>query len=173
VFIRNWMVLVFSWGMMLVPGSAFGQGSVAASAVRATPDASKNDQIVRQVMKLNEEMVAAQVRGDAVAIEKFLADDYSKMHEVGAVQTRAEFLKDNFPGRYLAIDLSDVTGRVYGSTVILMGHTRTKRARNETRTSFTDVWVEQNGTWKVVMWATVGQVPVDAAAPSAANRPGK
>jgi hypothetical protein len=169
---RYGLLFVFSWGMMLIPGTCFGQASVAASAARSTPDGSNNEQIIRQVMKLNEEMVAAQVRGDAVAIEKFLADDYTKMHEVGAVQTRAEFLKDNYPGRYLAIDLSDVTGRVYGTTAILMGHTRTKRAKNETRTSFMDVWVQQNGTWKVVVWATVGQVPVDAPAPSAANRKG-
>ena len=164
MFIRLVLVVVFSCVLTLVPGLSFGQGAGAPSGAAKLAGA-----LGQQLLKWNEEMLAAQVRGDIAALDQLLTDDYTRLHAVGAVETKAEFLNGLKEPHFLAIQTSDVTVRVYGSTAILVGHALVKRVGDpDDHTTFMDVWVQQNGKWRVAAWVTT-RIPQRAANRGAGN----
>ena len=169
MFIRALLVFVFSCASVLIGDFSFGQELGPTSVPRARPDSSKHSALEQQLVKLNEEMLAAQVRADIAALDEFLTDDYTRTHAVGRIENKADFLNDLKTGntRFLAVDVTDVDVRVYGTAAVLVGHARQTTAENpETGITFTAVWVQQDHKWRVAAWTTT-RIPQRASDASA------
>jgi|SRR5271165_7413686 len=124
---------------------------------------------IEQVIKLNEQLMAAEVQPDVAFVESILADDYSHTHASGIVQSKAEFvegLKSASHG-YALLDLSDVHARAYGAAVIVEGHVHIKGTSMGKQTAeghniFSETWVQQGGKWRLAAWLTL-RLPAPAA----------
>lgn len=148
-------VLVFAvfCALALVPFSSFGQESNRS-------DSGAN--IQDQVKKLNEQLMAAEVKPDVDFVDSILTEDYSHTHANGIVQTKEQFMEGLKSGShgYALLDVSDVRARVYGRTVILEGHVHIKgsnmgKVTAEGHNLFSEVWVQQGGKWRLAQWLTL------------------
>ena len=174
--IRCLLVFVFSAAVMLAPGLSFGQEAGLVPASRGTSAVSKDNGLEQQLLRLNREMLDAQIRGDIAALDQFLTDDFTRTHAAGGVQSKADFLSSDvvreLPGapvgspkmpRFLAFDLSNVKVRLYGTSAILTAQALVKRAGDpDDHTTFLNVWVLQDGKWRVAAWVTT-RIPQRAA----------
>ncbi len=152
---RRLSVLAVFITLALVPVTLFCQESAKSS-----PSAA--DANIEQVIKLNEQLMAAEVQPDVAFVESILTDDYSHTHASGVVQSKAEFLKGLKSGShgYGLLDLSDVHARAYGATVIVEGHVHIKgtsmgKQTAEGRNLFSEVWVRQGGKWRLAAYLTL------------------
>ena len=141
--------------LALVPVAAFCQESA-----RPTPSAEGAN--IEQVIKLNEQLMAAEVRPDVAFIDGVLAADYTHTHANGIKQSKAEFMEGLKSGShgYALLDLSDVHARAYGATVIVEGHVHIKgtnmgKQTGEGQNLFSEVWVRQAGEWRLATWLTL------------------
>ncbi|MFW2850807.1 nuclear transport factor 2 family protein [Sphingomonas sp. TX0543] len=99
---------------------------------------------------------AAQVKGDRIALERLLADDYTLVNSGGAIETRAELIRDyTAPGFTLEpftveqpIEKVWANGAVMGGVALLRGTDSGKRY--EARLRFADVWAKRDGRWQVI-----------------------
>jgi hypothetical protein len=160
---RRLSVLAVFVTLALVPVSLFCQGS--AKSMPSAAGANLED-----VIKLNEQLMAAEVKPDIAFVDSILADDYSHTHANGVVQSKAEFMEGLKSGShgYALLDLTDVHARAYGATVIVEGHVHIKgtnmgKQTGEGRNLFSDVWVQQGGKWRLAAWLTL-RLPAPAAA---------
>jgi Domain of unknown function (DUF4440) len=152
---RRLSVLAIFITLALVPLTLFCQESAKSSP--SAPSAN-----IEQVIKLNEQLMAAEVKPDVAFVDSILADDYSHTHANGIVQSKAEFmegLKSASHG-YALLDLSDVHARAYGATVVVEGHVHIKgtnmgKQTGEGRNLFSEFWVQQGGKWRLAAWLTL------------------
>jgi hypothetical protein len=159
---RRLSVLAVFVTLALVPIRLFCQESAKSSPSAAGAN-------LEQVIKLNEQLMAAEVQPDVAFVDSILADDYSHTHANGVVQSKAEFmegLKSASHG-YALLDLSDVHARAYGPTVIVEGHVHIKgtnmgKQTGEGRNLFSEFWVQQGGKWRLAAWLTL-RLPAPAA----------
>jgi len=147
----------------IVPAIAFCQQS-------AGPSPSAVGANMEQVVKLNEQLMAAEVQPDVAFVDGTLADDYTHTHANGIRQSKAEFMEGLKSGShgYALLDLSDVHARAYGSTVIVEGHVHIKgtnmgKQTGEGRNLFSETWVQQGGKWRLAAWLTL-RLPAPPAA---------
>jgi hypothetical protein len=152
---RRLSVLAVLIALALVPVTLFCQESAKPS--QSAPDAN-----IEQVIKLNEQLMAAEVQPDVAFVDSILADDYSHTHANGIVQSKAEFMEGLKSGShgYALLDLSDVHARAYGATVIVEGHVHIKGTSMGKQTAeghnlFSEVWVQQAGKWRLAAWLTL------------------
>lgn len=156
---RRLSVLAVFITLALVPVTLFGQESGKPLQSAA----------IEQVIKLNEQLMAAEVQPDVAFIDTILTDDYTHTHANGIVQSKAEFMEGLKSGShgYALLDLSDVHARAYGATVIVEGHVHIKGTSMGKQTAeghnlFSEVWVEQGGKWRLAAWLTL-RLPAPAA----------
>lgn len=145
--------------LSLVAGLLF---SGRAVRVFAAPDADSKADANQEVLKINEECNAAELRADIGAMDACETDDFTHTHANGMVEHKAEFLKGVGSGEhhFLALDLSDVHVRTYGSTAIVDEHMHL-RANNSGRIAdvhnlVMTVWTKQQGKWREAAWMAVG-----------------
>ena len=141
--------------LALAPIASFGRES-------AKPSPAADGANIDQVIKLNEQLMAAEVQPDVAFVDSVLADDYSHTHANGIVQSKAEFMEGLKSGShgYAMLELTDVHGRAYGSTVIVEGHVHIKGTSMGKQTAeghnlFSEVWVQQGGKWRLAAWLTL------------------
>jgi hypothetical protein len=127
-------------------------------------EAANKAKVEQELIKLNQEMAAAEVRGDIPALERLFTDDYTHSHAVGVLEKRADFLDDIKAGRrkYSALDLSEVEVRAYTASAIITGHVHIKNLTGDTQNLFLDVWVLQQGKWRMAAWVTTRIPPAPA-----------
>jgi ketosteroid isomerase-like protein len=113
----------------------------------------------RAVRDLTQRWLDATVRADADALDGMLADGYTFTHATTAItDTREEWLESFRSGRrrYKSWQISGVTIRLFGSAAIMTGRGHQEVVRDDgifnLHTSFTNVWVEQDGAWKLAVW---------------------
>lgn len=159
---RRLSVFAVFIALALVPATLFCQESAKSSQSAVGVN-------IEQVIKLNEQLMAAEVQPDIAFVDSVLADDYSHTHASGVVQSKAEFMEGLKSGShgYALLDLSDVHARAYGSTVIVEGHVHIKGTSMGKQTAeghnlFSEVWVQQGGKWYLAAWLTL-RLPAPAA----------
>jgi uncharacterized protein (TIGR02246 family) len=114
----------------------------------------------QHIKKLNDQVNAANVKGDTSFLEKVLADDYTAIRGDGSVLTKAEEIEKMKSGaiKYQKVDLQDVKVRVYGNTAITVDLSTTTNMRNGIQRTgsnrTTRIWVKQKGDWKCVSYQT-------------------
>lgn len=145
--------------LFLVAGLLFNGTAVR---VFAAPNADTKADVDQEVLKINEECNAAELRADIGAMDACETDDFTHTHANGMVEHKAEFLKGVGSGEhhFLALDLSDVHVRTYGTTAIVEEHMHL-RANNSGRIAdvhnlVMTVWTKQQGKWREAAWMAVG-----------------
>ena len=132
--------------------------STSASAVAATPSLSTKEQVVAAVER---QRFAAQVSKDYAALDKLLADDLHYTHSSGATDNKASYIQSIRDGKskYDAIDVQELTVRLYGNTAIINGVCLIKAMNNgetiNTRLRYTDAYVKKGNQWQLVTWQSV------------------
>jgi ketosteroid isomerase-like protein len=138
-------MIVFVGTLCLLCGSAFAQSKGRPSA--GTEQA---------VMGIERELLAAILKGDASASERYLADTYVFTGPDGTVETKAQAIADLKSGdlKLQAASLDGAKVQVYGETAIVTYSSNDKGTYKgkdiSGKTRWTDVFVNQNGRWQLV-----------------------
>ena len=146
--------------LMLVAGFSFVRPAARLFAAPRPADAKAvADQ---EVLKMNEECNTAELKADVAKMDSCETGDFDHIHANGMVEHKAEFLKGVGSGahKFLALDLSDVHVRSYGTTAIVEEHMHL-RADNSGRIADVNnlvmtVWTKQQGKWREAAWMAVG-----------------
>lgn len=114
----------------------------------------------QQIKALEEERNRAILSGNAAAMDRMTADDYTFITLRGELRTKSEILKGFQSGsfKYESREISDLNVRVYGDTAVVVGRSIQKGAENGKDYSgdyrFTRVYVKQRGRWVTVALQT-------------------
>ncbi|MBI3417400.1 MAG: nuclear transport factor 2 family protein [Verrucomicrobia bacterium] len=118
---------------------------------------SKGDAAVGEaVKKLERGWAEAYVKGDAAALERIEAKDFTFIDSSGKISTKADDLRDVKSGalKMTECKLDDLKVRIYGKTAVVTGVTTVKGSSNgqdiSGRYRFTDVLVRKKNEWKAV-----------------------
>src|SRR5579864_7286942 len=150
----------FGCALVLIIGLSFAQPpDHLLAATRAGDPKADADQ---EVLKINEECNTAELKGDVAAMDSCETEDFTHTHANGMVEHKAEYLKGVGSGahKFLALDLSDVHVRSYGTTAIVEEHIHL-RADNSGKIADVNnlvmtVWTKQQGKWREAAWMAVG-----------------
>jgi ketosteroid isomerase-like protein len=129
-----------------------GLAVTASGIVRA--QSGNGEQEVRGVLK---EMIDADLKGDADALDRTTTDDYTITRDNGIVRSKAETLQGIKDGttKFDSFELSDVRVRIYGATAVVTFHGDIKgsRAGKDMSGQFREVrvFVKRGGKWRAVM----------------------
>jgi len=114
----------------------------------------------QEIKALEQERNRAILQGDAAALGRMTADDYSFITLRGELRTKSEIVKGFESGsfKYESRQISDLKIRVYGDTAVVTGRSTQKGRENGKDYSgdyrFTRVYVKQNGRWLTVALQT-------------------
>ena len=121
----------------------------------------------QEVARLADAWATAELRGDTASLERTLADDFIGVGPLGFMLTKQEWLARHQSGdlKYDALDLDEVTVRVYGEAAIVIGRQTQSAAyrgnpiKAELRTTL--VLVHQQGQWRLASLhlSPIGQPP--------------
>lgn len=108
------------------------------------------------VMRIERELLAALLKGDASANERYLADTYVYTGPDGSVENKAQAIANLKSGdlKLQSASLDDAKVHIYGDTAIVTynsldkGTFKGKDISGKTR--WMDVFVKQKGSWRVV-----------------------
>jgi ketosteroid isomerase-like protein len=138
------------------------------SGAAQSTDVKEADQ---EVLKMNEECNAAELRGDVAAMDSFETDDFTHTQANGTVEHKAEYLNGVGSGahKFLLLDLSEVHVRSYGNSAIVEGHIHLRANNNgkiaDVNNLFMTVWVKQQGKWREAAWIADGPPKTPVSAP--------
>ena len=85
-----------------------------------------------EIRSLEQERNVAILNGDAAALDRMTADDYTFITLRGELRTKSEIVKGFRSGsfKYESRQISDVTIRVYGDTAVVTGRSNQKGMEN-------------------------------------------
>ena len=132
-------------------GSAHAQ---SAGAISSEADAQQ------EIRQLESERNRAILQGDAGALDRMTANDYTFITLRGELRTKDEIVKGFKSGsfKYNSREISGLTVRVYGDTAVVTGRSIQSGAENGKDYSgdyrFTRVYVKENGHWLTVALQT-------------------
>lgn len=98
----------------------------------------------------------AQLRGDARAIDRLLADDYLLVSGSGALETKAQFKAELTDPAYKLdpFTIEQPVSRIWPGGAILGGVVRERGMDHgksfDARIRFADVWAKRSGRWRLV-----------------------
>ncbi len=147
--------------MKLLVASASAILLFVMSVCAQKPTAGSSDAKAKdEILQLEQERNQAILRGDAAALERMTADDYTFITLRGELRTKAEIVQ-GFKSRlfhYDSREISDLNVRVYGSTAVVTGRSNQKGQENGKDYSgdyrFTRVYLKQGGRWQTVALQT-------------------
>jgi len=108
----------------LVFAFAFSFAGLTGNAALAAQSRDAKAQTDQEVLKINADCNAAELRGDIAAMNSCETDDFTHTHANGTVEYKAEYLKGVGSGahKFLTLDMSDLHVRSYGTAAIVEGH---------------------------------------------------
>src|SRR5215469_6360179 len=89
--------------------------------VAAFAQSRQDAQAEQEVRDMERQWRQAWLAGDATALDRIHADDYTAIPNIGTVSTKAEVMTDVRQGvfRYSRMDHSEMTVRIYGTTGVV------------------------------------------------------
>ena len=118
---------------------------------------NKPDSTSARILAIENRWNAAYKRGDIAAMESLLAEDFIITLEDGSTLSKPGYIAHNSDST-LHVEVTEMTGlsvRVHGNTVVVTGGYHEKGMSGgksyEYRDRFTDVWMNINGRWQVVV----------------------
>jgi ketosteroid isomerase-like protein len=114
----------------------------------------------QEIMKLSQEYYQVKVRNDVAGLNQLRSEDFfattarGYAREWGNKRTR-DINRNPRGDRYEAVKLEDLRVRIYGDAAVSTGLRaatfRTKEGKSRvSKLRFTQVWVKQQGQWKMV-----------------------
>ena len=133
----------------------FTVGSIALGQQQRARQNSKRS-VEQAIRQLDHERIQAQIRADAVALDRIYADDFIGIGPSGTVRTKPQVIADFTSGdlKFQSITTDDVQLRAYGNTVVetgrstMIGQDKGKAVPRDNR--FTRVWIKQGARWRLV-----------------------
>jgi ketosteroid isomerase-like protein len=116
------------------------------------------------ILGLENKWNAAYQRGDIIAMDSLLADDFIITVEDGTTFSKAGYIAHNGDStvHVKKSEMSDLRVRMHGNTAVVTGayheEGTSKGKPYEYRDRFTDVWMNMNSRWQVI--ASHYSVPV-------------
>jgi ketosteroid isomerase-like protein len=117
---------------------------------------NKSSAAEQEVMRIEQEMLAAVLKGDASPSERYLADSYVFTGPDGVSMGKAQSIEDLKSGnlKLQAASLDNSKVHVYGDTAIVTYSSNDKGTYKgkdiSGKTRWTDVFVKQKGRWTIV-----------------------
>ncbi len=120
-------------------------------------DAGGATSAVDELLAIEQRLARAWVEGDRSWIDGLLSEDWKVADAGGHVLTKAEVMSETFGSserRIDAMQIDDVTVRLYGNMAIVTGRTQASGSYKGTSASvrlrFTDVFEKRGGRWRVL-----------------------
>ena len=117
----------------------------------------------QEVKLIENNRIKALAQNDLKTLEDIFSENLRYTHSTGIVDSKAKFLDALRTGRvrYLDWQHDELNAHVYGNAAVLTGRSRmTVRADNlqqNFQLFFTNVYVRENGEWRMVAGQTTGQ----------------
>ncbi|MBB6125241.1 nuclear transport factor 2 family protein [Sphingobium subterraneum] len=113
--------------------------------------------LARDIIRLEEQRVAALLHKDMAGLRDMLSDDLIHIHGTGRIEDKAAYLK-SVEERLIfkAISRHDLTVRIFGDIAIMTGpidqtlHYRDSDQVNEMRAVTTQIWRAEEDRWRLV-----------------------
>ena len=118
-----------------------------------------------RIIALDKERMQAMADKDIAKLNNLLCKDLIYTHSSARLDTKQSLIENMESGAtvYTSVIPSDVVAQDLGDTVVLTGDTQISIDSNGTPKSFgvrfTDVYQNQNGTWRMVAWQST-KLPV-------------
>ncbi len=127
---------------LAVVAIAFGSLHSAASV----PDSSQD-----QIIKLEQDWLAAEASGNMAPLRQLIADDFIGTGPAGNVLSKSDIVPESGEGNRLPKSrLRDSTVRIFGDTAVLMGYLATDGATPPTGFHVTTVYQKQAAGWRMI-----------------------
>ena len=113
-----------------------------------------------ELIKLDREWGTASARGDAKALDRLLASNYTFTDLDGRVGNKVELLRDlksTSANRVEALEASDYKVQIYGNTAVMTHLTTATSGDSKVQLQSMHVWVKRGAAWQVVahQWTAV------------------
>jgi ketosteroid isomerase-like protein len=131
-------------------------GALAFSPIAMTANAKDKGDEAAQIKTIEQQWLAAYLKGDSSFLEKIEADDFVLFDPMGASHTKADDVRDLKTGamKWTDAQFEDVKVRIYGKTAVATGIAGIKGTYNgqdiSGRIRFTDVFVHKKDEWHAV-----------------------
>ena len=148
------IVLIAVTPLLVLAGC--GQGGDPTPAVSPSASLSSTSENVDQVLsKMEQDWVAALLKGDAAFQESILADDYIGVAPDGRIGTKAQSVEEVRSGAFKAESMSidGIKVRIFGDVaVVTYGQSEKSQFQGKDtsgRSLWTDIFVKRNGNWQI------------------------
>lgn len=148
---------------------------LAAASLAVGQDAGQKatmgGNVEQDLIKLDKEWTAAELRGDKDAVSKVVADDYRGTTAEGTVQDKAKYME----GIKASTDkdvADDYNVRVFGDMAIMTHRGTVTTDKESLQYRSTHVWMKRDGRWQLIAHH-VSNVQTQPAQPSAQSEPAK
>lgn len=114
--------------------------------------------IIDEIIELDRQRIRAMIGKDIGKLDQLLADDLAYIHSNAKKDNKASLFDAMLSGAasYRQIDITDIEGRDFGDTVVLIGSAAITVSSFGIRTAvnvrFTNVYVRRDGRWQMAVW---------------------
>jgi ketosteroid isomerase-like protein len=124
------MRLIFLSLVIIVITLSFAIGQTAPNGIRRAGNA-RDSEARRQVLATDDRRREALLRGDASPLRQIYADDYTLVTPAGVIHSKTDQIDDLTFGRlrYLKIEVTERTVRVYGDIIVILSREKTDIVR--------------------------------------------
>ena len=112
----------------------------------------------QKIIELDQKRMQATVKQDFATLESIIADDLIYTHSTARIDTKESLINGMESGTtvYTSVVPSEVKAQDLGNAVVLTGvaaiSVNSNGKPNSFRVRFTDVYENQNGTWRMITW---------------------
>lgn len=121
---------------LLIAASAFAMGQ------------QKNPKLEAELIKMDKDWTAAELKGDKKAAAMYVADDFWETNQDGTMANKADYLK-TLVASTDTDTADDYSVRFFGD-VAIMTHRGTVKGARDFQYRSTHVWMKRGGTWQIV-----------------------
>jgi ketosteroid isomerase-like protein len=118
--------------------------------------------IEKTIRSYEDRRVNALLHNDSTALEQLFHEDLLWTHSAGTTDTKETILSKLASGgaKYFEIVLTETTIRTFGEVALSTGlaimHAEVAGIEYHLKNRYTNLWVENNGQWKMIHWQSTG-----------------
>jgi len=111
--------------------------------------AQKNPKVEADLIQMDRDWTAAELRGDTKAVSMYIADDFWATQTNGSSQSRAQYMADIKASKDMDV-ADEYVVRMLGKDVAVMTHRGTVTGEQSGQYRSTHVWMNRGGKWQIV-----------------------
>jgi len=127
--------------------------------------ASDSEEDQKAVLSADQERTDAQIKQDALALDRLLGDDLSYVHASGLVQGKADFIADLKSSKrvYKKVTNSDVNVRLLQDAAVITAKSEVSVSfdgkENNLSLQVIEVYAKRNGGWQLIAYQSTRLKP--------------